>query len=138
MENIRNDIGNFCRHTLLRNRPRAFRHDSCQSWWIVALILGVNYFCRDTSRTVTVRAEIVRVYSETRYRSKRVARNRYTRGEPYKVYFMDARLSDGRECKRSISIQRYNRYAWNSHRNKPDSVDLHLSSGALGMEILER
>lgn len=104
----------------------------------MALILGVNYFCRDTSRTVTVRAEIVRVYSETRYRSKRVARNRYTRGEPYKVYFMDARLPDGRECKRSISIQRYNRYAWNSHRNKPDSVDLHLSSGALGMEILER
>lgn len=104
----------------------------------MALILGVNYFCRDTSRTVTVRAEIVRVYSETRYRSKRVARNRYTRGEPYKVYFMDARLPDGRECKRSISIQRYNRYARNSHRNKPDSVDLHLSSGALGMEILER
>lgn len=104
----------------------------------MALILGVNYFCRDTSHTVTVRAEIVRIYSETRYRSKRVARNRYTRGEPYKVYFMDARLPDGRECKRSISIQRYNRYARSSHRHQPDSVDLHLTSGALGMEIIER
>ena len=29
----------------------------------MALILGVNYFCRDTSRTVTVRAGVVRVYS---------------------------------------------------------------------------
>lgn len=106
----------------------------------MALILGVNYFGRDTSDSVTVRAEVVRVYSETRHHMKRVARNRYTRGEPYKVYYMDVRLPDGRECKRSISLQRYNRFARSNYRRhqRPDSVDLHLTKGALDMTIIER
>lgn len=106
----------------------------------MALILGVNYFCRDKSDSETVRVEITRIYSETHYRMKRVARNRYTRGEPYRMYYMDVRLPDGRERKRSISLQRYNRYARSSHmrQTRPDSVNLTLTSGALGMTILER
>lgn len=106
----------------------------------LALILGVNYFGRNTSDSVTVRAEVVKVYSETRHRMKRVARNRYTQGEPYKVYFMDVRLPDGRECKRSVSLQRYNHYARSNfrHRESPDSVNLILTKGALGMTIIER
>lgn len=106
----------------------------------MALILGVNYFGRNSSESTTVRAEIVKVYSENRYRMKRVARNRYTRGEPYRVYFMDVRLPDGRECKRSISLQRYNRFSRSTymHRVRKDSVDLRLTKGALGMTILER
>lgn len=106
----------------------------------MALILGMNYFGRNASDSVTVRAEIVRIYSETRHRMKRIARNRYTRGEPYQVYFMDVRLPDGHECKRSISRQRYNRFAWTNrrHREHPDSVELHLTKGALGMTIIER
>lgn len=106
----------------------------------MAFILGVNYFGRDTSESVNVRAEIVKVYSETRHRTKRIARNRYTRGEPYQVYFMDVRLPDGRERKRSISLRRYNLFAWSSyrHRERPDSVDLLLTKGALGMAVIER
>lgn len=106
----------------------------------LSLILGVNYFGRNTSDSVTVRAEVVKVYSETRHRMKRVSRNRYTQGEPYKVYFMDVRLPDGRECKRSVSLQRYNRYARSNYRRseRPDSVDLFLTKGALGMTIIER
>ena len=106
----------------------------------MAFILGVNYFGRDASDSVTVRGEVVKVYSETRHRMKRVARNRYTRGEPYQVYFMDVRLPDGRECKRSISLQRYNRFARSNyrHRESRDSVELHLTKGALGMTIIER
>lgn len=106
----------------------------------MALILGVNYFCRDKSDSETVRVEITRIYSETHHRMKRVARNRYTRGEPYRMYYMDVRLPDGRKRKRSISLQRYNRYARSSHMRqaRPDSVNLTLTSGALGMTILER
>lgn len=106
----------------------------------MALILGVNYFKRDTSETETVHAEIIKIYSETRHRTKRVARNRYTRGEPYKVYFMDVRLPDGQKHKRSISLKSYNQYAYSSHRHRerPDSVNLLLTKGALGMTIIER
>lgn len=106
----------------------------------MATILGVNFFDRDTTDSVTVRAEVVRVYSETRHRTKRVARNRYTRGEPYKVYYMDVRLPDGQERKRSISLERYNRFARSNHRRRqrPDSVDLHLTKGALGLTVIER
>lgn len=106
----------------------------------MAVILGVNYFCRYKTDSVTVRAEITKIYTETHYRMKRVARNRYTRGEPYQMYYMDVHLPDGREHKRSISLQRYNRYARTSHLRQahPDSVNLTLTSGALGMTILER
>ena len=106
----------------------------------MAIILGVNYFGRYSSDTITVRAEVVKVYSETRYHSKRVARNRYIRGNPYQVYFMDVRLPDGRVRQRSISLKRYNRYARKSHkqRERADSVDLMLTPGALGMTIIER
>jgi hypothetical protein len=98
------------------------------------------YFRRDTSETETVHAEIIKIYSETRHRTKRVARNRYTRGEPYKVYFMDVRLPDGQKHKRSISLKSYNQYAYSSHRHRerPDSVNLLLTKGALGMTIIER
>lgn len=104
-----------------------------------SVILGVNYFSRDIKDSVTVRAEVVRVYSEPRHRMKRVARNRYTRGEPYQVYFMDVRLPDGRERKRSISLQRYNVYARSSQRQqqRPGSVNITLTSGAFGMTVIE-
>lgn len=106
----------------------------------MALILGVNYFGRNTSESETVRAEILKIYSETRHRTKRIARNRYTKGEPYKVYFMDVSLPDGQKHKRSISLKRYNQYTYSSHRHRerPDSVDLFLTKGALGMTIIER
>lgn len=105
----------------------------------MALFLGVNYFGRNKAETVNVRGEVMRVYAETHYRTKRVARNRYTRGEPYKVYYMDVRLPDGRERKREISLKRYNRYARSSYicHNRPDSVDLRLTPGALGMTVIE-
>lgn len=106
----------------------------------IAVILGVNYFARDISDSAVVRAEIVKVYTETRYRSKRVARNRYTRGEPYTVYFMDVRLPDGRVCKRSLSRESYNRYfgrVGRSRRERPDSIDLRLTPGALSMTVIE-
>lgn len=105
----------------------------------MALFLGVNYFGRNKAETVNVRAEVMRVYAETHYRTKRVARNRYTRGEPYKVYYMDVRLPDGRERKREIPLKRYNRYARSSHirHTRPDSVDLRLTPGALGLTVIE-
>ena len=103
---------------------------------LMALILGVNYFGRDTAKSATVRARVVKVYSETRYRTKRVARNRYTRGEPYQVHFMEVRLPDGRVRKRSIPLRQYVSYARTGRR--PDSVDLRLTKGALGMTVIER
>lgn len=105
----------------------------------MALFLGVNYFGRNKTETVSVRAEVLRVYPETHYRTKRLARNRYTRGEPYKVYYMDVRLPDGRERKREIPLKRYNRYVRSSHirHTRPDSVDLRLTPGALGLTVIE-
>lgn len=118
----------------------AICHTIAAAGLFMAVILGANYLGRNTSESEAVRGEIIKVFSETRYRSKRVARNRYTRGEPYQVYFMIVRLPDGRECKRPISLQRYNRYVRSNRlrRERPDSVDLHLTPGALGMTIIER
>ena len=54
--------------------------------------------------------------------------------------FRSEGITDGRERKRSISRERYNRYARTSHRRtgRPNSVDLSLTPGALGLTFIER
>ncbi len=54
--------------------------------------------------------------------------------------FRSEGITDRRKRKRSISRERYNRYARTSHRRtgRPDSVDLSLTPGALGLTFIER
>lgn len=52
--------------------------------------------------------------------------------------FRSEGITDGHEHKRSISRERYNRYARTSHRRtgRPDSVDLSLTPSALGLTFI--
>ena len=97
-----------------------------------AIILSANYFLRDEELTRTETAPVERIYTETRYHRKRISRKVYTRGEPYKVYFMEVRLPDGTSKNLQISLQSYNRLK----AQKTRTTILKMTPGALGMTIV--
>lgn len=76
-------------------------------------------------------AEITRVYSETRYKTRRVTRRTYARGESYKVYFAEIDLGHG--VRRPVPIDR-GRY----RRLRPGMrVSVGLCRGALGLTFVD-
>lgn len=97
-----------------------------------AIILSTNYFLRNEELTRSETAPVERIYNETRYHRKRISRKVYTRGEPYKVYFMEVRLPDDTLKNLQISLQSYNRLK----AQKTRTTILKMTPGALGMTIV--
>ena len=93
-----------------------------------AIYLGNQLGASDRGDTAV--ATVTKVYSETRYHSKRIARNRYVRGEPYKVYFASLRFENGLERDIPISDSRYRRL-------RPDMIlGVGVSRGGLGYDVI--
>ncbi len=78
-----------------------------------------------------VQAEVTRVYSETRYHSKRVSSRRYIRGDPYKVYYIDVCLEGGINKPVSVNVNTFRKM------RKGCYVELALRSGALGFKVID-
>lgn len=74
-------------------------------------------------------AIVRRVYWETHYKTKRVSRRVYTRGAPYKVYYISIELADGHKRDVQVLKKTYDRLV------KGDTIGVHLSKGALGMKV---
>ncbi len=107
-------------------------HIVAATGFFMSLLLGINFWGRNQAESKTERVAVVRVYSEEHYRSRRVGRRYMTNGEPYKVYYIDVALPDGREKQMSISPSKVRSY------HKGDSVTVKLTPGALGLTILGR
>lgn len=78
-----------------------------------------------------VQVEVTRVYSETRYHSKRVSTRRYIRGDPYKVYYIDVCLEGGITKPVSVNVNTFRKM------RKGRYVELALRPGALGFKVLD-
>lgn len=91
---------------------------------------SANYAFAYSDTKSEVEGTVVRKYSETRYKSKRVARNRYTRGAPYKVYFAEVALPTGWKYEEEMSLSR-----WNKLR-KGGSIKVELERGLFGIEVV--
>lgn len=78
---------NYCAHTAALTGVLAF-----------AIVVSNKVFANPSPVKASVTVE--RIYNETHYKSKRVTRRRYTRGEPYKVYYAEIRFDNGqlRDC----------------------------------------
>ncbi|MBD5224528.1 MAG: hypothetical protein HDS68_00955 [Bacteroidales bacterium] len=79
----------------------------CQAVFAWSLLLFgfyvTNYgFASEASKHVED-VTVEGVYSKTHYKSRRVGRGRYVRGEPYKVYYMEVSLADGRLKELSVT-----------------------------------
>lgn len=89
-------------------------------------------FCFSAHSTSNVeKAEVVRKYKETRYRTKRISRNRYTRGERYYEYYIDCRYSNGSVKPRLITIERFNRV------RTGDSITVNIEKGLFGFPVIK-
>lgn len=93
---------------------------------------GINMLTARNTAPHSVEVRIEKLYTETRYHSKRVRRNRYTRGEPYQVYFMQVGLPDGRSKKLSLTVDEYRRY------QRRDTLNISVSRGLFGMDVIDR
>jgi len=79
----------------------------------------------------TVEAEVLNVYRETRYHSKRVSRNRYVRSDPYYVYFARLKFENGLERDVPVSNGRYRRL------RPGTTVDVEVHRGGLGYDVIK-
>lgn len=91
--------------------------------------LVVNYACG--SPTGSIDACVEKVYRQTRYRSKRVGRRTYTRGQPYQVYCLEVRTDNGTTRDLDISRKIYNQVC------KGDTIHLDVLTGPLGIRMLD-
>lgn len=73
------------------------------------LFLWINSRFAYESTLRIERAEVVAHYREKHYRSQRVSRHSYRRGEPYYVYVVALRFPSGSEKNFRLSLSQYNR-----------------------------
>lgn len=91
-------------------------------------ILTVNYVFRFNTST-TVNAKVERVYSETRYHTRRVSRRVYTRGTPYKAYGIEITFHNGKKRHFDVKKNVYDRLV------KGDTITVDIYKGRLGMQV---
>lgn len=98
---------------------------------IISMGLLICNYCLPTQKEVRhEKCVITRVYREKHYRTKRINRRVYTRGEPYYLYMANIQLADGRDIPVDIGFDRY-RYL-----HKGDSVRVSLCKGFFGWDEL--
>ncbi len=98
---------------------------------VTTLLLGCNYYFADADTLHTETVTIERKYTKTRHRSKRVGRRYTTSGEPYKVYYMEIKFSDGRLKEQSLTFERYRKV------KKGMSLELPVAKGLFGISVIE-
>lgn len=92
------------------------------------LYLTINY--AGSGNPHPEEACVVAKFREQHYRSRRVGRNRYVRGNPYWEYYIKVRLDDSSVRKIRINFKEYQNVR--TDRN----LILSLSKGALGLPVI--
>lgn len=95
-------------------------------------IYGINALTARSAEPRSIDVGVEKVYTKTRYHSKRVRRNRYTRGEPYKVYYMMVELPGGAQKELSLTRSEYSRY------RRGDRIRLTARRGIFGITVVDR
>lgn len=97
-----------------------------------ALFLIINFWYSEPEGRHMEKAVVERKYSETRHRSKRISRNRYTRGEEYKVYYIDVCFDSRCSKTLSVTMRQYGKI----HRG--DTLLLPVEKGFFGFPVIKR
>ncbi len=96
------------------------------------LFITSNFVFSDAATAHSEQAVVKRKYKEKHYRTKRISRNRYTRGEPYYEYYLDIHYSNGRTKPMLVNINRYRA------THEGDTVDVTLRQGLFGIPVIRR
>lgn len=100
-----------------------------------ALIIGayytLNYTLSDPSTAHTIEARVSSKYTQKRYHTRRVGRNRYIRDREYTAYRIAYRLPDGTVRHTDVKIEQYLRLRTGSR------VDLRAERGLFGPTVIK-
>lgn len=96
-----------------------------------ALLLMVNFFATDFDRLPSQRVIIENRLAKTRYHTKRVTRRTYTRGAPYKVYYLEVSLPGGEHREVYVKKSLYDK------ARKGDTATVKIGRGALSFEVFD-
>jgi len=89
-----------------------------------------NFASADRQSAHYEKAEVERVYHKVQYRTKRIRKNRYGRGEPYNVYYMQIRLENEMVKNLKISFAKYRK------TGKGDTVKIPVAKGCFGVPVI--
>lgn len=98
---------------------------------LAAIFYSVNYWAADDESLSREEVTVVRKYTETRYRSKRIRCNVYGRGEPYTVYFIDVRFANGMVKSRELTNKSYRTVGTGQ------TITLGLESGFFSIPVIK-
>lgn len=91
-----------------------------------------NSVFSDKSTNHEEKAVAERVYSKTHYRTRRISRRTYGRGEPYYKYYVDLRFENGSRKSLEIPLKQYNR------TRKGDTLRIDIEKGLYGFPVIIR
>lgn len=91
---------------------------------------SLNYYKSKPDTTTVCEAVVAKKYTEDRYRTKRISRNRTTRGEKYKAYCVDIQLPGGWMKHFELSAGEYTRI------HKGQKFALHVEDGFFGIPVI--
>ena len=93
--------------------------------------LTLNYVFTADGSAHTERVAVTRKYREKHYRSKRVSRNRYTRGEPYYEHCIDIEFDNGKVCQIKLGMEKYRRVSTG------DTLQATIEKGLFGFPVMK-
>ena len=96
-----------------------------------AALLTGNYFATDLDRLPTERVIVENRLTKTRYHTKRVTRRTYTRGAPYKVYYLEISLPDGKRKEACVKKSVYDK------ARLGDTATVNIGRGALSFPVFD-
>lgn len=98
---------------------------------ILGSFYALNFYNSRPDTVTTQNALITGKYSEEHYRTKRISRNRTTRGEKYYVYGIIATLPDGKTKKIEVSVGQY------AQLRRGQKLELKIEQGYFGVPVIK-
>ncbi len=95
-----------------------------------AFLMG-NYFGTDFESLPEEKVIIEKRFTQTRYHTKRATRRVYTRGAPYKVYFLEVSLPDGKRTDVFVKKTVYDKAL------AGDTATVRFGRGVLSLPVLD-
>ena len=106
-------------------------HIAVMTGVFLCFITLINRVGIDSRPYITVEAQIVRTYQTTNYTTRRLRRNTYVKGSPYKMYHVEVLFPGGKEKNITVPRSTYTRLSRKHH------VEVTLIRGWLGFEIIK-
>ena len=99
--------------------------------FLMIAFYATNYIFSDVDSAVTETAVVEKVYYKVRHKRKRISRKVYGQGEPYNVYFINVRFSNGTVKSFEIPLRKYNK------THKGDSISYPVERGLYNIPVIK-